>query len=137
MTTQAVGGRRLLVVVAMTGIALFGCAATIAVAPTLNGDNYCGRLYFDTNRSGGCRDTMAMRSVWVVVLAGAGVAVLAGVIGATRQPRLLLAALLAAMTLGAVLVGFNRLLQDFGRNPSSPMPSGDMATNANGNLCSA
>ncbi len=93
------------------GLALLAWAAVIALAPTLDGDNYCGRLYFDTQRHAACQDTMAARSVWFLVLAGLGVVMLAWVVIATRRPRLLVAGLLGAIAVVGVLVGFNRLLQ--------------------------
>jgi hypothetical protein len=93
------------------GLALLTWAAVIALAPTLSGDNYCGRLYFDTQRHAACRDTMAERSVWFLVLAGLGAIMLAWVVIATRRPRLMVAGLLGAIAVAGVLVGFNRLLQ--------------------------
>lgn len=110
MTAVAPGSRvRIWPVVA--GLAVLAWAAVIALAPTVNGDNYCGRLYFDTQRNSACSETMAARSVWFLLLAGLGVAMLAWVVIATRRPRLMVAGLLGAIAVAGVLVGFNRLLQ--------------------------
>lgn len=95
----------------LLGLALLGTAAVIALVPTLNGDNYCGRLYFDTQRNSACGDTMAARSVWFLVFAGLGLLMLTWVVIGTRRPRLMVAGLLGAVAVAGVLVGFNRLLQ--------------------------
>ena len=52
------------------GFALLLWAAAIGLAPTLSGDNYCGRLYFDTQRHFACRDAMARRTVLFAWLIG-------------------------------------------------------------------
>lgn len=93
------------------GLPLLAWAAVIGLTPTLNGDNYCGRLYFDTQRNSACRDLLATRSTWFLVLTGVGLVLLAWTLIATRRRRLMVAGLLAAVAVVGVLVGFNRLLQ--------------------------
>jgi hypothetical protein len=110
MTDSATGDRSRIWPVPL-GLVLLAWAAVIALLPTLDGDNYCGRLYFDTQRTSPCQDTMARRSVWFLLLAGLGVAMLAWVVIATRRPRLMVAGLLGAIAVAAALIGFNRLLQ--------------------------
>lgn len=111
MTTDAVAARRVRMAPVLAALVLLGWAAVIALAPTLSGDNYCGWLYFDTQRHSACRDTMAMRTMWFVVIAGLGLVLLAWVLVATRRPRLMVAGVLGAIAVAGVLVGFNRLLQ--------------------------
>jgi hypothetical protein len=109
--TDAATGNRVRIWPIPLGLVLLAWAAVIALLPTLDGDNYCGRLYFDTQRSAPCQDTMARRSVWFLVLVGLGLLMLTWVLVATRRPRLMVAGLLGAIALAGVLVGFNRLLQ--------------------------
>lgn len=96
---------------ALLGLAVLVWASVIGLLPTLSGDNYCGRLYFDTQRNSACRETMARRSVWFLVLVGLGVLLLAWTLVATRRRRLMVAGLFGAIAVVGVLVGFNRLLQ--------------------------
>lgn len=93
------------------GLTLLAGAAVIALTTTVHGDNYCGRLYFDTQRHSACKDTMTTRSVWFLVVAGPGLLMLAWTLVATRRRRVVVAGLLAATAVVGVLVGFNRLLQ--------------------------
>jgi hypothetical protein len=109
--TAVVPGNRVRIWPVLLGLALLVWAAVIGLAPTLDGDNYCGRLYFDTQLNSACKDTMARRSVWFLVLAGPGLLMLAWTLAATRGRRLMVAGLLAAIAVVGVLVGFNRLLQ--------------------------
>lgn len=104
-------GSRVRIWPVVLGLALLAWAAVIALAPTEDGDNYCGRLYFDTQGHSACQDTMAARSVWFLVLAGLGVVMLAWALVATRRPQLVVAGLLGAIAVAGILVGFNRLLQ--------------------------
>ena len=109
--TDSATGSRVGVEPVLLGLALLACAAVIALAPTVDGDNYCGRLYFDTQRHSACKDTMATRSVWFLVFASLGLLILAWALVATRRPRLVVAGLFGAIAVAGVLVGFNRLLQ--------------------------
>lgn len=95
----------------LLGGGLLAAAMLVALAPTVNGDNYCGRVYFDTSTGPACADTMAVRRTWSVALAAAGSSVLMAVVSAARRPALAVAAVLGSIALAAVLVGFNRLLQ--------------------------
>lgn len=90
---------------------LVAIAGLIALDPALSGDNYCGRLYFDTQWNSACRMRLAIRAGWFLAMAGAGVALAIGLVVSARRPRLPAAAALSAMALIGVLVGFNRLLQ--------------------------
>ena len=105
------GGKRTGLAPVLVGLALLGAAAVIALAPTENGDNYCGRLYFDTQRGPACQDTMAMRGLWFLVLTGLGAVMLTWVLAASGRPRLMVAGLLVAIAVAGVIVGLNRLLQ--------------------------
>lgn len=111
VTTTVPSDSRIRMAPVVAGVALLVWAALIALAPTLDGDNYCGRLYFDTQRNAACQDTMAMRGVRFLVLAGLGVVPLAWVLVATRRPSVIVAGMLGAVAVAGVLVGFNRLLQ--------------------------
>lgn len=104
--------RRLLIAGAGLGAAgLIVLAALVALAPVTNGDNYCGRLYFDTIRSNACSSTMAARSVWVLALTGGSAALWTAVLLAVRRLRWLLVTVLGVAALGGVVVAFNRLLE--------------------------
>jgi hypothetical protein len=91
--------------------ALLVVASFIALAPVTNGDNYCGRVYFDTVRSNACRSTMSGRLVWVLVLAAGSIAIMAAVLIARHRPWLLLAGALGIIAIGSALLGGNRLLE--------------------------
>jgi len=108
----SVADRRVLqVVAALVAGSLLLVAALIALAPTEHGDNYCGRLYFDTNRTAVCRHTMAVRGIWFLGFAAVAAAILIVVLVSVGRPRLFITVLLGALALTGVLVGFNRLLQ--------------------------
>jgi hypothetical protein len=95
-----------------TGAALFcAIAVLIALDPVVSGDNYCGRLYFDTHWIPACRTPLAMRAGWFLALGGAAVVIAAGLLVTARKPRVLGVAALGAVALISVLIGFNRLLQ--------------------------
>lgn len=90
---------------------LLAVAGFIGLDPALAGDNYCGRLYFDTQWNSACRTTLAIRAGWFLAIAGAAVALAVGLVATARRPRMVGAAALGAIALIGVLVGFNRLLQ--------------------------
>jgi hypothetical protein len=91
--------------------ALGAIASLIALDPVLSGDNYCGRLYFDTQWNPACRTTMAIRAGWFLALAGATVVLAVGLVASARRPGMPAVAAFAAIAVIGVLVGFNRLLQ--------------------------
>jgi hypothetical protein len=90
---------------------LAAIAGLIALDPVLSGDNYCGRLYFDTQWNSACRTTWAIRAGWFLALAGAAVVLAVGLVASARRPRMAAGAALAGIALIGILVGFNRLLQ--------------------------
>lgn len=105
------GRKRFLFGAGLSAVTLMGLAALVALAPVTDGDNYCGRLYFDTSRGAACRSTMAARTAWFVALTTASVLVWTAGLAVVRSRRLLLVTVFGAIAIGGVLVGLNRLLE--------------------------
>src|SRR4051794_24796845 len=86
---------------------LAAIAGLVAVDPALSGDNYCGRLFFDTQWNSACRTTLAIRAGWFLAMSGAAVALAIGLLASARRPHMIAPVTLAAIAFIGILVGFN------------------------------
>ena len=86
---------------------------TLALLPQYAGDNYCGRLFFDSRAQAPCDSARRARALLVALLVGPSSVGLAAafVLGARR--RLPMAVLLVGgvVSMCLVLIGVNRLLE--------------------------
>lgn len=96
-------------------------AGAVALQPVTRGDNYCGRVYFDTARTAPCGSVMSARTAVCAALILAAVILGAALVVRSRPRRELAVAVLTAVSAALVLVGVNRVLE-----PTSPMYCGSV-----------
>lgn len=83
----------------------------LSILAVSSGDNYCGRVLFDSRSEGACRAPIENRTMLCLVFAITGVVVASAYVCYTRRWRLLLSLTAASVSLGLLLFGANRMLQ--------------------------
>lgn len=101
--------RRSTIVLCLLGIV----GATLAVLPIYAGDNYCGRLLFDSSAQPSCKRALGARTVIVAGIMGPSLAGLVVEVMRKSNQRLPVGFLLAGcvITVTLVVIGLNRLLE--------------------------
>lgn len=85
----------------------------LALVPQYVGDNYCGRLFFDSRAQAPCDSARGARALLVALLVGPSSIGLAAVMVLRTKRRLPIAVLIVggAVSMCLVLIGLNRLLE--------------------------